>query len=214
MAGAIRSTCLSRLKNMSLKSIPSFSEEASVLAVGKSPKVPFGPSISRVQELSFKDVFQSNFTTATTAVAPVSIFGALGFSSAFSHVFRCKGSFPTKVVQRSVFYSTASVAKRIRRSEKMQIKNKARKSKVKARMIKVFEALDELKNKPNMQAEEMVHIDKLIEKAHSTINKAVSAGVLHRNTGQRRKARLARRKRVVEVHHGLDTSTTSVVNFS
>ncbi|XP_008801495.2 30S ribosomal protein S20, chloroplastic [Phoenix dactylifera] len=95
-----------------------------------------------------------------------------------------------------------SAAKRARQAEKRRIYNKARKSEIKTRMKKVFEALDVLKKKTDAQAEEILPTEKLIAEAFSIIDKAVKVGTLHRNTGARRKSRLARRKKAVEIHHG------------
>ncbi|KAG8492282.1 hypothetical protein CXB51_009808 [Gossypium anomalum] len=67
---------------------------------------------------------------------------------------------------------------------------------------KVLEALDVLRKKPDAAAEEIFSIEKLIAEAYSVIDKAVKVGSLHRNTGARRKSRLARRKKAVEIHHG------------
>lgn len=56
--------------------------------------------------------------------------------------------------------------------------------------------------KPDPQPEEVRPIEKLIAEAYSVIDKAVKVRTLHRNTGARRKSRLARRKKAVEIHHG------------
>lgn len=69
-------------------------------------------------------------------------------------------------------------------------------------LFQVLEELDGLKKKPDAQAEEVLPIEKLIAEAYSVIDKAVKVGTLHRNTGARRKSRLARRKKAVEIHHG------------
>ncbi|MBA0838017.1 hypothetical protein Goarm_010119 [Gossypium armourianum] len=66
----------------------------------------------------------------------------------------------------------------------------------------VLEALDVLRKKPDAAAEEIFPIEKLIAEAYSVIDKAVKVGSLHRNTGARRKSRLARRKKAIEIHHG------------
>ncbi|XP_039013665.1 30S ribosomal protein S20, chloroplastic-like isoform X2 [Hibiscus syriacus] len=95
-----------------------------------------------------------------------------------------------------------SAAKRARQAEKRRIYNKAKKSEVKTRMKKVLDALDVLRKKPEAEAEEIFSIEKLIAEAYSVIDKAVKVGTLHRNTGARRKSRLARRKKAVEIHHG------------
>ncbi|XP_010060622.2 30S ribosomal protein S20, chloroplastic [Eucalyptus grandis] len=95
-----------------------------------------------------------------------------------------------------------SAVKRARQAEKRRLYNKARKSEVRTRMKKVLEELDGLRKKPDAQAEEILSIEKLIAEAYSVIDKAVKVGTLHRNTGARRKSRLARRKKAVEIHHG------------
>uniref|UniRef100_A0A1D1ZL43 Small ribosomal subunit protein bS20c n=1 Tax=Anthurium amnicola TaxID=1678845 RepID=A0A1D1ZL43_9ARAE len=95
-----------------------------------------------------------------------------------------------------------SASKRARQAEKRRIYNKAKKSEIKTRMKKVFEALDGLKKKTEAEAEELLPIEKLVAEAYSAIDKAVKVGTLHRNTGARRKSRLARRKKSVEIHHG------------
>lgn len=100
-----------------------------------------------------------------------------------------------------------SAAKRARQAEKRRVYNKARKSEIKTRMKKVLEALDTLKKKQDAQAEEVIPIEKLIADAYSAIDKAVKVGTLHRNTGARRKSRLARRKKAIEIHHGWYTPT-------
>ena len=78
-------------------------------------------------------------------------------------------------------------------------------------MRKVLEALEVLRKKSDAQAEEIVPIEKLIGEAYSVIDKAVRAGTLHRNTGANRKSRLARRKKLVEIHHGWYTPAASEV---
>ena len=59
-----------------------------------------------------------------------------------------------------------------------------------------------IKKKTDTQPEEVIGIKKLIADAFSVIDKANQVGTLHRNTGARRKSRLARRKKAVEIHHG------------
>nr|GMD36228.1 30S ribosomal protein S20, chloroplastic [Ipomoea batatas] len=88
-----------------------------------------------------------------------------------------------------------SAAKRARQAEKRRIFNKAKKS-------EVLEALDGLRKKRDAQQDEVLEVEKLIAEAYSAIDKAVKAGTVHRNTGARRKSRLARRKKAVEIHHG------------
>ncbi|EXC08476.1 hypothetical protein L484_009619 [Morus notabilis] len=144
---------------------------------------------------------------------------SLSFSATLSHDFFSKGCLSMNAVQRTMRRSAAvvceaaptkkadSAAKRARQAEKRRIYNKARKSEVKTRMKKVLEALDTLKKKQDAQAEEVLPVEKLIAEAYSIIDKAVKVGTLHRNTGARRKSRLARRKKAVEIHHGWYTPT-------
>ncbi|KAK1395578.1 30S ribosomal protein S20, chloroplastic [Heracleum sosnowskyi] len=93
-------------------------------------------------------------------------------------------------------------AKRARQSEKRRLYHKAHKSEVRTRMRKVLESLEVLRKKTDAQPEEVITVEKLIAEAYSVIDKAVKVGTLHRNTGARRKSRLARRKKAVEIHHG------------
>lgn len=67
-----------------------------------------------------------------------------------------------------------------------------------------------LKKKTDATSEEIVPVEKLIAEAYSVIDKAVRVGTLHRNTGARRKSRLARRKKAVEIHHGWYTLAATV----
>ena len=53
-------------------------------------------------------------------------------------------------------------------------------------------------------------VEKLIAEAYSVIDKAMKVGTLHRNTGVRRKSRLAQRKKAVEIHHGWYTPAAAV----
>ncbi|KAL1363434.1 hypothetical protein HN51_011649 [Arachis hypogaea] len=158
----------------------------------------------------------------TPSSFPVSNSTSLAFSknlsdSAFSH-----GSLSVSIMQNQTRRSaivceaapqrkTDSAVKRARLAEKRRIYNKARKSEIRTRMRKVLEALEVLRKKSDAQAEEIVPIEKLIGEAYSVIDKAVRAGTLHRNTGANRKSRLARRKKLVEIHHGWYTPAASEV---
>jgi len=77
--------------------------------------------------------------------------------------------------------------------------------------LQVLEALEVLKKKQDAASEEILPIEKLIGEAYSTIDKAVRSGTLHRNTAANRKARLARRKKAVEIHHGWYTPVPEAV---
>lgn len=95
-----------------------------------------------------------------------------------------------------------SAVKRARQAEKRRAYNRARKSEVGTRLRKVLKKLDVLRKKKDAQPEEIDGIEKLIGEAYSSIDKAVRKGILHRNTGARRKSRLARRKKAILIHHG------------
>ncbi|KAE8713635.1 30S ribosomal protein S20 [Hibiscus syriacus] len=166
---------------------------------------------SKLKTISLK----SNINSSSHALHQnLSAFNTLSFSNNLSHNIFSKGnmSFSTmnrKPIHRSVVVCEAapkkkadSAAKRARQAEKRRIYNKAKKSEVKTRMKKVLDALDVLRKKPEAEAKEIFPIEKLIAEAYSVIDKAVKVGTLHRNTGARRKSRLARRKKAAEMHHG------------
>ncbi|XP_014519378.1 30S ribosomal protein S20, chloroplastic [Vigna radiata var. radiata] len=147
----------------------------------------------------------------TSSSHPICNSSSLSFSKSLSLPLFSQGNcLPLSTVQRraSVVCEAApkkkvdSAVKRARQAENRRIYNKARKSEIKTRTKKVLEALEVLKKKQDAVSEEIFPIEKLIGEAYSTIDKAVRAGTLHRNTGANRKARLARRKKAVEIHHG------------
>ncbi|KAL2476375.1 30S ribosomal protein S20 [Abeliophyllum distichum] len=155
--------------------------------------------------------FQS-LSLGSTPTAVSATFRPLSFSYATSLNHFSKGLVlvsPVQVpVRRSIVCEAApskkadSAAKRARQAEKRRIYNKARKSEVRTRMKKVLEALDVLGKKPEAQPQDVLPIETLIAEAYSVIDKAVKVGTLHRNTGARRKSRLARRKKAIEIQRG------------
>ncbi|KAL5736397.1 hypothetical protein ACOSQ2_031185 [Xanthoceras sorbifolium] len=160
---------------------------------------------SKLNTLSLNNNSSSCQTNSTA-------FRSLSFSTNLSHNVFSKGTLTMSTLQRPIRHSVVcevaptkkadSAAKRARQAEKRRIYHKARKSEVRTRMKKVLEALDGLRKKPDAQQEEVLPIENLIAEAYSVIDKAVKVGTLHRNTGARRKSRLARRKKAVEIHHG------------
>jgi small subunit ribosomal protein S20 len=66
----------------------------------------------------------------------------------------------------------------------------------------VLRALEKLRKKPDAQPEEIIEIEKLIAEAYKAIDKTVKVGAMHRNTGNHRKSRLARRKKAIEILRG------------
>lgn len=145
------------------------------------------------------------------ATAPNAAVKPLSFSSNASVNLFSKGLVSVCPVQRplrSLIVCEAgtkkadSAAKRARQAEKRRVYNKSHKSEIRTRMKKALQAMEVLVKKTDAQAEEVLPIEKLIAEAYSAIDKAVKVGTLHRNTGGRRKSRLARRKKAVEIHHG------------
>ncbi|XP_010675477.2 30S ribosomal protein S20, chloroplastic [Beta vulgaris subsp. vulgaris] len=163
------------------------------------------------QCLSLSSKLQNLTLSSPSTQLPNSALKPLSFSANFSQSVLSQGCSSFSTFQRRTFsvvceaapQKTAdSAAKRARQAETRRLRNKARKSEVKTRMRKVFEALDVLKKKTGPAPEELVPIDNLLAEAYSAIDKAVVKGSLHRNTAARRKSRLARNKKVVEIHHG------------
>nr|GMD32996.1 30S ribosomal protein S20, chloroplastic [Ipomoea batatas] len=137
----------------------------------------------------------------TTAFFRPLSFSANVSLNLFSHGTVSLSPMQKRPLRRSIVCEAAppkkadSAAKRARQAEKRRIFNKAKKS-------EVLEALDGLRKKRDAQQDEVLEVEKLIAEAYSAIDKAVKAGTVHRNTGARRKSRLARRKKAVEIHHG------------
>jgi small subunit ribosomal protein S20 len=95
--------------------------------------------------------------------------------------------------------------KRQRTTEKSRMANKSRKSEIATRIKKVMTALDLFKATPPTSEADLAPVSGLLSEAYQVIDKAVSVGVLHRNTAARRKARLARARKTVLISAGLYT---------
>ncbi|CAI9088713.1 OLC1v1022097C1 [Oldenlandia corymbosa var. corymbosa] len=154
----------------------------------------------------FKSLSLSNPASTINPAKPLS-FSANASVSLFSHGIvgltpLQRSSRPSIVCEAAPAKKADSAAKRARQAEKRRIYNKSRKSEIRTRMKKVLEELEVLRKKPDAQPDEVLQIEKLIAEAYSVIDKAVKVGTLHRNTGARRKSRLARSKKAVEIHHG------------
>lgn len=76
--------------------------------------------------------------------------------------------------------NTTSAVKRIRQNERRRLRNRAVRSKLRT-TLKVARAVQGPEQHP------------IIEEALRTLDKAVSKGVIHRNTAARKKSALARR---------------------
>ncbi|XP_006348272.1 30S ribosomal protein S20, chloroplastic [Solanum tuberosum] len=157
-------------------------------------------------------IFTTKFNTLSLNGLHADAFRSLSFCANTSLNLFSKGTVSLNPVQmpfrRSIVCEAAptkkadSAAKRARQAEKRRIYHKAKKSEVRTRIKTVLEALETLRKKTDAESEEVVSVEKLIAEAYSAIDKAVKVGTLHRNTGARRKSRLARRKKAVEIHHG------------
>ena len=82
-----------------------------------------------------------------------------------------------------------SAKKRIQIAERNRLHNKSYKSAVKTLMKSYLEAVDAYKANPTPETLETVNAKQSL--AYSKIDRAVKRGVLHGNTGARRKSRLA-----------------------
>jgi small subunit ribosomal protein S20 len=83
-----------------------------------------------------------------------------------------------------------SAIKRIQVSERNRLRNKSYKTAVKTLVKKYLEAVHQYSTEPT--PEHMAAVQSRMSLAYSKIDKAVKRGVLHRNTGARRKARIAK----------------------
>lgn len=90
-----------------------------------------------------------------------------------------------------------SAQKRIEISERNRLRNKSYKSAVKTLMKKTIQSVDTYTASPSEEQLETVKAN--LSAAYSKIDKAVKRNVLHRNTGARRKASLAKAVKKVEV---------------
>jgi small subunit ribosomal protein S20 len=83
-----------------------------------------------------------------------------------------------------------SAIKRVEIAERNRLRNKSHKSAVRTLMKKYFTAVDKHTTEPS--AETSAEVQKCMSEAYQKIDKAVQKGVLHRNNGANKKARLAR----------------------
>ncbi|KAF8100306.1 hypothetical protein N665_0227s0038 [Sinapis alba] len=145
----------------------------------------------------------SSATVSSSLIFSQSVSQCVSFSSSSGNMLvKNKPMRQLIVCEAAPTKKADSAAKRARQAEKRRVYNKSKKSEARTRMKKVLEALDGLKKKTEAQPDEIVTVEKLIGEAYSAIDKAVKVRALHKNTGARRKSRLARRKKAVEIHHG------------
>lgn len=89
-----------------------------------------------------------------------------------------------------------SAEKRVQIAERNRLRNKTYSSAVKTLIKKYFAAVDAHTASPSAEAKK--EAAEAMSAAYSKIDKAVKRGVLHANTGARRKARLANAWKTVE----------------
>ena len=81
-----------------------------------------------------------------------------------------------------------------------------RKSEITTRMKKVFLKASALGAQAACTDEEIGDLEKLISEATKAVDKAISKGVLHKNTGARRKSRMSKYKQELRRDKGLLTA--------
>lgn len=100
--------------------------------------------------------------------------------------------------------NTKSAIKRIRVAERNRLRNKAYKSAVKTLTKRYHEALEANAKAPSEENGKLVQ--ERMSAAVSKIDKAVKRGVLHKNTGARKKSQLAR---ALKAQEGTDQEPTA-----
>lgn len=83
-----------------------------------------------------------------------------------------------------------SAIKRVEIAERNRLRNKSYKSAVKTLMKKCLVAVDRYAANPG--SEQLEEVQQSMSSAYSKIDRAVKRGVLHTNTGARKKSRLAK----------------------
>ena len=93
-----------------------------------------------------------------------------------------------------------------RQSRNERLKNKMRKSEITTRMKKVFLKAEALKAASACSDADVGELEALISQATKAVDKAVGKGVLHKNTGARRKSRMSKYKQELRRDKGLLTA--------
>ncbi|MEB3358925.1 MAG: 30S ribosomal protein S20 [Synechococcales bacterium] len=103
-----------------------------------------------------------------------------------------------------------SAIKRVQINERNRLRNKSYRSAVRTLMKRCFTAIEAYAAAPNSDA--LASVKQSMAEAYSKIDKSVKRGVLHPNTGARRKARLMRTWHEVEakVSGGPSAETSDV----
>jgi small subunit ribosomal protein S20 len=93
--------------------------------------------------------------------------------------------------------NTKSALKRVQIAERNRLRNKAYSSAVKTLVKKYFSTLEAYAANPTPELKQ--EVQQRMSAAYSKIDRAVKRGVLHRNTGARKKSRLAKRLKQYEM---------------
>mmetsp|Transcript_17015 Transcript_17015/g.23823 ORF Transcript_17015/g.23823 Transcript_17015/m.23823 type:complete len:193 (+) Transcript_17015:27-605(+) len=102
-----------------------------------------------------------------------------------------------------VWVPEAKLRKRDRQGERHRIYNKAIKSAVKTRTKKALRAIDEAKKEGISTEADLQASDKLMSEAYKEIDKAITKGVMKKNTGARQKSRIATWRKKLLIENGL-----------
>jgi|Transcript_679 small subunit ribosomal protein S20 len=95
---------------------------------------------------------------------------------------------------------------RVIQSRNERLRNKMRKSEITTRMKKVFLKAEALKAASACTDADVGELETLISEATKAVDKAVGKGVLHKNTGARRKSRMSKYKQELRRDKGLLTA--------
>jgi len=98
-----------------------------------------------------------------------------------------------------------SAIKRVQIAERNRLRNKSYKSAVKTLVKSYLAAVSSYAANPSPEA--MQEVQQRMASAYSKIDKAVKRGVLHRNTGDRKKARLARALKQHETYQAAEAAS-------
>ena len=93
------------------------------------------------------------------------------------------------IFQRLTVANIKSAIKRVEIGERNRLRNKSFKSMVRTLMKSYFTAVEQYKAEPNPAT--LAEVQTRMSVAYSKIDKAVQKGVLHKNNGAHKKARLA-----------------------
>jgi small subunit ribosomal protein S20 len=96
---------------------------------------------------------------------------------------------PTKVFQRLTVANIKSAIKRVEVAERNRLRNKSFKSAVRTLMKSCLIAAEKYKSDPTPEA--LADVQVKMSASYSKIDKAVKKGILHKNNGAHKKARLA-----------------------